>query len=60
MIKTHTDGMHYTIPQEWASKLDKYDKIVKVIAESTPYSGNRDTCNKIRQIIMEKEDKNER
>ncbi len=51
MIKTHTDGMHYTIPDEWAEKLIKFEEIKKVLEERDPYHDNRGTCNKIREIV---------
>lgn len=51
MIKTHTDGMHYTIPQEWADKIEKYDSIVELLEQRSPYEGNRETCNRIRKLV---------
>lgn len=53
MIKTHTDGMHYHIPKEWNEKLKKYDRIVTLLESRSKYSGNRETCNMIREIINE-------
>lgn len=53
MIRTDKDGMHYTIPDEWAAKLARYEKIVEVLKNSDPFHGNRETCNKIRRIVKE-------
>lgn len=62
MIVKADNGMHYQIPDEWAIKLNKYDQIVKVINESNPYHGNRDTCMRIREIVRgnNAEDKKEK
>lgn len=51
MIKVHTDGMHYQIPEEWNEKLIKFEEIKKMLEETDPYHDNRGTCNKIREII---------
>lgn len=54
MLKRYKDGMHYTIPDEWAEKQEKYDRIVEILKGSSPYEGNRATCNAIRNIVKKK------
>lgn len=50
MIMTYGNE-RYTIPDEVAEKLKRYEKIVKILEERSPYSGNRETCDTIREII---------
>ena len=49
MILTHGNE-HYTVPDEVAKKIHKYDRIVEILAERSPYGGNRETCDMIRAI----------
>lgn len=51
MIVRAEDGMHYQIPDTWAEKVKKYDQIEKIINESDPFHGNRNTCSRIREIV---------
>lgn len=47
---TH-ENQHYIVPDEVSDKIRKYDEIVKILSERSPYNGNRETCDMIREII---------
>lgn len=50
MIITYNE-QHYIVPDELAEKIYKYDSIVDVLNNSTPYRHNRETCDTIRKIV---------
>lgn len=48
------NGQGYVIPDEWAEKIKKFDKIKQILEESDPYHNNRGTCNRIRELVEDK------
>lgn len=57
MIKNNEDGTFSFITDSDAEKLHKYDEIVKLLDERSPYKGNRETCDLIRAIVKRGEKK---